>query len=256
MTISRAPHLWMPYLHLRQKAKVRVRLFCFSYAGGSASAFYSWLSMFPSEIEVCPIQLPGRENRFSEPPLTSLKELLPLLASILLPYLDREFAFFGHSMGALICFELARYLRREHHLCPIHLFASACLAPQQLHLSPSFHQLPETAFIDQVRQCYNGIPHELQANAELMAVYLPILRADFTLVEMYTYKIENPLDCPITVLGGLQDSSTQRDELKVWAAHTHNNCTLHMLPGDHFFLRSAQSLLVQTVVQDLKKYLE
>src|SRR5579859_4348934 len=122
---------WFPYFYHKPAAASRIRLFCFPYAGGSASTFYSWLKLFPDTIEVCPVQLPGRENRLVETPLTSLPELLPTLGDALLPFLDRPFALFGHSMGALICFELARYLRREYCLSPHHFFASGSRGPQQ-----------------------------------------------------------------------------------------------------------------------------
>lgn len=251
MAISQISQRWMPYLYRKPGAESRVRLFCFPYAGGSASAFYSWRKLFPDDIEVCPVQLPGRENRLSESPLTSLPELLPLLGNALLPALDRAFAFFGHSMGALIGFELARYLRREHHLYPVQLFVSGCRGPQKLHIDPPLSQLSNAAFIEQVSQTYHNIPDELQANVELMELYLPMLRADYRLAETYTYQPEEPLICPMTVFGGLQDTSVSHAQLKDWTQHTRGTLTLQMFPGDHFFLRSAQTAVVSAVIQDL-----
>lgn len=249
--ISRSSQIWMPYLYRRPEAESRMRLFCFSYAGGSASAFYPWLKLFPNDIEVCPVQLPGRESRLSEPPLTSLPELLPLLGNALLPYLDRAFAFFGHSMGALISFELARYLRHEHHLHAAHLFVSGCRGPQQPHTDPTLSQLSNAAFIERISQDYHSIPRELQANAEMMELYLPMLRADYKLVETYAYQPEEPLLCPMTAFGGLQDASVSHEQLKDWVQHTRGTFALHMFPGDHFFLRGRQAELLQIVIRDL-----
>jgi surfactin synthase thioesterase subunit len=246
---------WLPYMHRQSAIKGRTRLFCFPYAGGCASAFNAWLKLFPNEIEVCPIQLAGRENRWNEPPCSSLPQMLPLLANALLPYLDGTFAFLGHSMGALICFELAHYLGRVHGLYPVHLFASACRAPQQPDTEAPTSRLADAAFIQHIHQDYHGIPEALLADAEFMGLYLPMLRADFALVETYTYQPAEPLPCPITAVGGLQDSSVSHAQLQTWAEQTSSTFRLQMFPGDHFFLRGAQAALIQTVIQDLTRSL-
>lgn len=213
--------------------------------------FHSWSSILPAEIEVCAIQLPGRENRLREAPFTQLSPLVQTLVRILHPYLHKPFALFGHSMGALISFELTRELRRRKVSGPLHLFVSGRNAPQIPDPDPIYH-LPEPEFVAVLRRL-NGTPEAVLQNRELMQFILPLLRADFTLHETYSYTAEPPLDCPISVFGGLQDSETTRDGLDTWRAQTRNVFTLRLFPGDHFFLDSAQNLLLQAILQDLSK---
>ena len=119
------------------------RLFCFPYAGGGASIFRTWPERLPPDIEVCAIQLPGREDRFGEPTFENLSSVIDVLADVLCPYTDFPFAFFGHSLGALISFELTRRLRRQKTPCPMQLFVSGHRAPQIPDPDPPIHQLPD-----------------------------------------------------------------------------------------------------------------
>lgn len=186
-----------------------------------------------------------------ESPFTHLEPVVKNLASALLPYLDKPFAFFGHSMGALISFELTRLLRRDDQLSPVHLFISGRRAPQLPDSDSPIHDLPESAFLEELRHL-NGTPPEVLENAELMQLFLPMLRADFSVVETYAYTPEPPLNCPITVFGGLQDSKASCDELEAWREQTKASFVLQMFPGDHFFLHSAQPLLLQSLSQKLQ----
>jgi medium-chain acyl-[acyl-carrier-protein] hydrolase len=243
---------WLPYYQLEQKKQARLRLFCFHHAGGSASVFRSWFNVAPRDVEICPVQLAGRESRFLEKPVESLSTLIPLLEENLLLYLNRPFAFFGHSMGAMVCFELARALRRDHGLEPGHLFLSAFAELQQPRL-PSLHQLPDPQFVEQFQQRFQGLPDEVLADKELLAYYLPTLRADFTLVETYRYCADEPFACPITVMGGLQDSIVKRSSLVAWRQHTSNLFLLRMFPGGHLYIQSAQESLLAYIAQALAK---
>jgi len=227
-----------------------IRLFCFPYAGGGASIFRTWPDELPSSIEVCPIQLPGRENWFTEPPYKQLLPLVQVLAEVLDPYLDLPFIFFGHSMGALICFELARRLRKINALQPVHLFISGHRAPHLLPAKRPIHQLPDSRFLEELRDL-SGTPEEVLQNIELMQLLLPTLRADFSIVETYVYIEESPLDCSITAFGGLQDPEVHPEDLKAWQTQTHSEFTLHMYSGDHFFLRSAQTMLLEVISKKL-----
>jgi medium-chain acyl-[acyl-carrier-protein] hydrolase len=160
--------------------------------------------------------------------------------------MDVPFAFFGHSMGALISFELARHLRRIHYPGPAQLFISAHRAPQLPDSNSPLHDLPDSALIDALSRL-GGTPQAILQHTELMNVMLPILRADLTLCETYVYISEPPLDCPIAVFGGEQDSMVSTQELQEWRNQTRSAFTLHMLPGDHFFLHSRQNLLLGTL---------
>lgn len=238
----------------RPSPQARLRLFCFPYAGGAASAFYTWSDNLPCEVEVCPIQLPGRESRLGEPPFTRLVPLVQALAQAIRPHLDKPFAFFGHSMGATISFELARQLRRQNDPCPVHLFVSGSHAPQILDRNPPIHHLPEAKFVEELRR-FNGTPEAVLQNAELMVLFLPLLRADLALDETYVYIPDEPLDCPISACGGLKDDVVSHENLAAWCDQTRGAFTLRVFPGDHFFLRSARTLLLQAVSQDLVQLL-
>jgi len=181
-----------------------------------------------------------------ESPFTQLSALIPELACALRPYLDRPFAFFGHSLGGLVSFELAQQLGRDYGLSPVHLFVSGCRAPQIPTPRQPIHALPEPAFLDELRRL-NGTPETVLENAELMQLLLPVLRADFALLETYVYAPKPPLDCPISAFGGLQDREVSCDELEAWGEQTNAAFSLQMLPGDHFFLHSARSLLLQSL---------
>lgn len=239
---------WLTVVERRPNA--RIRLFCFPHAGGGASVFRTWSEGLPSTVEVCPIRLPGREGRISEPPFTRLKPLVQALAQALIRYLDKPFAFFGHSMGALVSFELARQLRRRHTLSPAHLFVSGRVAPQLPDPQPPIHALPNSKFLEELRR-FNGIPEEILESPELMELMLPTLRADCAVDETYVYSIEPPLDCPISAFGGLQDSTVSRDSLAAWRNQTRLSFSMQMFPGNHFFLHTGQPLLLQTLYRQL-----
>lgn len=140
--------------------KSRIRLFCFPFAGAGSLIFHAWPDHLPAEVEVCPVQLPGRGTRLKEPPFTRLPPLVEALAQALIPLLDKPFAFFGHSLGALISFELARRIRRESGLLPVRLFVSACDAPEIPHRGRAVHDLPKAELLTELRRL-NGTPGEL-----------------------------------------------------------------------------------------------
>ena len=175
----------------------RLRLFCFPYAGGGAAAYRPWVAGLPSSIELCAVKLPGREDRLREAPFERLSDLLPVLTQVVSSYTDMPYAFFGHSMGALIGFELARELRRQNQLEPAHLFVSAFRAPQRLTSRPDTHDLPDTEFIEEVGRRWGGIPDAVRNEPDLLALLLPTLRADLALVETYAYTSDHPLHYPI-----------------------------------------------------------
>jgi medium-chain acyl-[acyl-carrier-protein] hydrolase len=227
-----------------------LRLFCFPYAGGSALTFRTWPDRLPTTVEVCPVELPGRGTRLPEPPFTRLSSLVATIARALLPYLDKPFAFFGHSMGALVSFELTRLLRREYGLSPVHLFVSSRRAPHVQDPNPLIHALPEPEFLEELRRL-NGTPEAVLESAELMQLLLPTLRADFAVIETYAYTAESPLNCPITAFGGLQDRELSYENLEAWREQTQASFSLNMLRGDHFFLHSAQPSLLQFLSQEL-----
>jgi medium-chain acyl-[acyl-carrier-protein] hydrolase len=227
------------------------RLFCFPYAGGAAFVYRDWSKNLPPDIEVCPVQLPGRGSRMREPFFRRMEPLVEAAAEALRPYLDRPFAFFGHSMGALISFELARLLRREHQQQVIKLFLSGRGAPHLPEREPITYNLPEPEFIEELRRL-QGTPQAVLEQPELMALMSPILRADFEICQTYEYLPEPPLECPITAFGGLQDQEISHRQLDAWREHTNSSFSLRMFPGDHFFLHASAPLLFRTIEQELR----
>ena len=235
---------------LRPNPQSRVRLICFPYAGGSAAIFKAWPTYLPASVEVCPVLLPGRGRRMREMPHTRVATIVTHLAPAIETYSDKPFAFFGHSMGALIGFELARQLRRVGAPEPTHLFASGCPAPQIPASGPPTYSLPEAEFLEKVRSL-NGTPPEVLAHPELMQLILPLLRADFEAVGTYELVPEPPLACPISVYGGLQDTEVSREQLDAWRQHTVSNFVLRMFDGDHFFLHQNEPLLLRVLGREL-----
>ena len=246
MVTTTSPDGWLRCY--QSDSQARLRLFCFPYAGGGTSVFYSWPQYLLPEVEVCPVQLPGRELKLNEPPINRLSPLVETLAQVLLPYLNMPFAFFGHSMGGLISFELARQLRKERKPCPVHLFVSAYRAPQLPDPDPPIHQLPEDEFVAELRNI-GGTPENILQDAELKNLFLPLLRADIAVCETYKYTDEAPLDCPISVFGGTQDGEVNQEELAAWSNQTCASFNLCMFPGDHFFLHSAHALVLQVLAR-------
>ncbi|MGQ0554669.1 MAG: thioesterase II family protein [Nitrospiraceae bacterium] len=227
-----------------------LRLICFPYAGGSASMFRSWSQdAMLADVEVCAVQFPGREARIAESPVDDLRRLVPLLREELEPYLDRPFALFGHSIGALVSFELARELRRTCGIQPCHLFVSGCPAPHLPH-SERMWDLPDEEFLERLCR-FNGTPPEVLNHPELMDMMLPTIRADFALRDRYVYREEPPLNCSITAFGGMSDQHVSGADLRAWRQHTRERFQLWLFQGDHFFLRSAQETLLETVFSRL-----
>jgi medium-chain acyl-[acyl-carrier-protein] hydrolase len=242
--------LWLP--GFKEKPDTRIRLFCFPYAGGSAANFRSWQDAFRSDIQVLPVQPPGRGERLPEPAFKHLPEMIQALGPALLPYFDKPFAFFGHSMGALISMELTRWLRRTGNPMPVQLFISARRAPQLSSTELPSYDLTESAFIERLREL-NGTPPEVLDHPELMQLMIPLLRADFSVCETYQYQAEPPLNCPITVFGGLGDVEVPRESLEPWREHTTASFSLHMFPGNHFFIHSAQRDVLRLILETLGK---
>lgn len=249
MTTTVAPDPWLACRRPRPQA--RLRLFCFPYAGGNATIFRTWPDGLPADVEVCPVQLPGRGTRLMEPPFTRLSPLIQALAHALFPLLDKPFALFGHSLGALVSFELARHLRRQYGLHPVRLIISAGRAPQIPHRDLPMHTLPDGEFVAKLRRL-NGTPREVFEHEELMEIVLPLLRADFALYETYVYSTEPPLNCHISTFGGLQDRNVSHGDLEAWRDQTTGSFSSRMFPGDHFFLNTTQPLLLQVLSQELR----
>lgn len=187
-----------------------------------------------------------------EKPFKRMPALVSALTDALLPLFDKPFAFFGHSMGAWIGFELARRLQSKHAIEPQHLFVSGAGAPHVPSRELSLHALPEAEFIKALGGL-NGTPKELLESEELMQLMLPILRADFAVCETYAYRNGSILNCPITAFGGLQDRRLHRSDIKAWRKETNSSFAIKMFPGGHFFLHTAATLLLPLLHAELDR---
>lgn len=232
---------------------VKMRLFCFPYAGGNAQVFKAWGDQLPSTIEVCGIQPPGRSSRFTEPAFTDLEAMLGDLTAAIKPFLDKPFAFFGHSLGAAVSYELARRLQSQG-FAPQIIFPSGRTAPHMPRKKPPIHHLPEDEFVDELKKM-NGTPHEILANEELMELMVPMLRADFAMSDTYTFKPGTDLTCPMVAFGGVDDPDVDEESVRGWGEHAGGSFNYHMLPGDHFFLQGSQDQLLKLLMGYLGKHL-
>jgi len=230
---------------------VRARLLCFPHAGGGVAPFYRWSSWLPPDIQLSPVKLPGREDRLREPAVDELPRLVESIGEAIDPCLDGPFAVVGHSMGALLAFELARRWRRLDRRMPVCLFLAACPAPQLPPKLESIHRLPESEFLRMLQDRYQGIPQEIASNKELMHLLLPTLRADFRLVETYEYHQEPPLDCPILALAGDDDRHVTPAEVSAWREQTTGGFSLRILTGGHFFVHQTPGSVVQILARHL-----
>ena len=239
---------WLAYREVNPRA--RLRMFCFPYAGGGASAYRGWNTSLPADMEVCPVQLPGRESRLRDPAFDRAKPLIQSVADALEPYFDMPFVFFGHSMGGMISFELSRELRRRGKTLPLHIFVSGRRAPQLPAREEPIHDLPEDQFFEKLREL-NGTPEEVLQHAELMKLLLPVLRADFAVNETYEFTEEPPFDFGISAFGGLGDEEVTKDDLELWKLHTRGRFRVRMLPGDHFVRPATTDLITEAVARAL-----
>jgi len=225
------------------------RLFCLPYAGGSASTYRNWgLPDLPG-IAVCPVLLPGRERRIEDPPHRSLGTLVDQLCDDLPT--ERPFALFGHSMGALLAFELARSLRRYSLPPPTHLIVSGAPAPDFVPNRPPRFRLDRADLVAELVKL-GGTPAEVLQNDELLDLCLPAVRADFAMLDTYRYTHEEPLDLPLTVLYGAQDTEVDEDEVFAWRRHVSKAARFVRFGGGHFFLDSEGTAVRAAVADTLR----
>jgi medium-chain acyl-[acyl-carrier-protein] hydrolase len=179
-----------------------------------------------------------------------LRQAVEEAATVLHSYQDLPIALFGHSMGAVVCFELARTLRSQNR-APVHLFASGRRSPQYPDRRPLLISLTDESFVAEIRRRYNGIPREVLQEPELMELLLPTLRADVEMLETYDYQPGPPFEFPITTFGGRNDHETPLEELGGWRDLTSARFETNVVPGDHFFLRSAAREMLAIIRREL-----
>jgi surfactin synthase thioesterase subunit len=243
------PGPWLK-THCRGRKRTLLRLLCWPYAGAGASIFRSWAANLPGWIDVLPLHLPGREERFREAPFQRIEPLIEELARSLEAHIRLPFAFFGHSMGALIAFEMARKLRSESLPHPVHLFVSGARPPHEVCVDKPMHTEPDQILLERLLPM-NGIPEEVLRNPELRDLVLPTLRADVELCETYIYAEQEPLSCPITAFGGCEDKFVPPKHLEGWEAHTRSRFRVRSFFGGHFYLNLGRQELLREISEEL-----
>jgi surfactin synthase thioesterase subunit len=243
--------MWVGGIDGEPSADASVRLFCFPHAGGGPAFFRPWRPALAPEIDVRPIQLPGRESRIDEPPCRRLDELLDPLCAALERYLDRPYALFGHSMGSVIAYEVARRLSDGPGRAPVCLLVSGRRAPRLPSERLPLSRLPDDEFIAEVGRL-NGMPREVLAEPDLVGMLLPALRADFELAETYRPLPGRRLSCPIAAYMGTTDPEVDHAGLLAWRAETDREFTTRIFAGDHFYLKADPARVLGAVRQDLR----
>jgi medium-chain acyl-[acyl-carrier-protein] hydrolase len=229
---------------------VRARLVCFPFAGSGASTYRPWCGAFGSSVNVCAVQLPGREDRLADAPYVHVTPLVDALTDVLEPVLAAPYALFGHSMGALIAFELTRRLQRLGRPLPRRLFLSGHRSPDRQPSAAPIHALPDREFLDALRR-FGGTPDVLLNDPEFVSLALPVLRADFTLCETYSFSPGPALDVPVTVLAATRDRHVPAGELEGWGRHSSRETRVRMFEGDHFFVQAARADVIRAVAGEL-----
>ncbi|WP_416968201.1 thioesterase II family protein [Streptomyces sp. 4F14] len=235
----------------------RIRLFCFPHAGAGSGAYRAWIPALAPGIDVRPVELPGRDGRWAEPPRTSVSELAHGCAADALDALGTEaqprpYALFGHSLGAVVAYETARVLLRRGRP-PALLVVSGSEPPHRL-TAPArpCHRLPDDAFLGEVVRL-GGTPAGIREERELLRVLLPALRADFTAAETYRHRPDGlPLPVPIAVYAGADDQTLVQRRLDDWGQLTRFPAVRHRrFPGTHFYLDAGRTLVLQALRHDV-----
>jgi medium-chain acyl-[acyl-carrier-protein] hydrolase len=231
---------------LRRGVRTSMRMFCFPYAGGGASFARGWAKHLPADVELIGVQYPGRENRHSEPFLSTPQAIAIDVLEDISRHSDLPMMFVGYSLGGLIAYEtIARQLMHGLQL-PRHLVVAASRAPHLARSIPAWAGLPHTQFIDKLREI-GGTPESVLQDPEMMDLFLPMLRADFTCAENYRPSRLPPLPCPIMAFHGTGDAAMEESAVAAWNVHTAREFTFHRIDGGHFFIQERLDEVMATI---------
>jgi medium-chain acyl-[acyl-carrier-protein] hydrolase len=238
-----------PWLIRQSGAERHLRLYCFCYAGGSAANYASWQEELDPAIEICAIELPGRGRRFAEEPQTSLAAITATVAQLIGRQGSMLFAFFGHSGGALLAFEVARYLHQKGLPTPRRLVLSSASAPQHRR-KLELHLLVDDALIEELKR-YNGTLPVVLEHRELMGLLLPTILADFAVAGNYAYLPGPLVNMSMSVLMGREDKNGEGEHAEGWKKETSGNCRIAWFDGDHFFIHPQRAAVFDCIRSEL-----
>ena len=236
-----------PLLRMGTRSAPKRRLFCMPYAGGGVAPYRLWFRSLPEDIEVHAVQLPGRESRLRDAPLTTIHAMVDAVRPAIDAASDLPYAIFGHSMGALMAFELTFALEQGGLRAPSRLFVSARRGPDEPDPRPPVHELPEAQFLDELQERYGAIPEAVRSEPELMELLLPVLRADIRAVETYVPTPGAIVRCPVDIYGGSSDTHPHPAQLSQWSRVVEQPVRIRMFAGDHFYLNSQREALTADI---------
>jgi len=235
------------------RPEARFRLFCLPFAGGGASIYRNWSGGLGPDVEVCAIQLPGRENRISDPAISALRPLSETVAHQLALHTSKPYFFYGHSMGGLLAFEILRCFQEQGYALPLTAFIGAHRAPHLPQRRPSFTGMHDSEFIKNI-SAFGGFEPEILANRELLDFLLPTLRADFEVCDGYQYESSSPLECPLVAFSGINDPEVPPADMDPWSEHSAYALRHVSLSAGHFFLKTHRDELLAHLVHFMSEH--
>jgi len=239
------------FVRWEPRPNAQLRLVCFPHAGVGASVYRVWQKLLPAAVELIAIQLPGRETRLRETPLRRIADAVDAVVPALRTLENKPYAFFGHSMGAVIAWDVARALHAASRPAPARLILSGRRAPGVIDRDPPLRHLSDEQFVSELNRRYGGIPAQVAADRDIMALLLPGLRADIAALETHQPESAVPLNVPLTILGGTDDERAPLAELEAWRAHSTGPFRIRTYPGGHFYLNDHRQSVVGEVLSDL-----
>ncbi|MEU8270976.1 thioesterase domain-containing protein [Sphaerisporangium sp. NPDC049002] len=257
LTSSDVMARWLPFRGQTGAEPTALALYCLPHAGGAASAFRVWQRKVPG-VAVLPVQPPGRDNRLRETPYERMGPLVADLADVVLADLalgpeGRRYAVYGHSLGALVGFELLREIRRRGGPEAAHLFVSGSVAPHlSYEIGPFVRDMTRPEVVDMLRKL-GGTPEWLLADPGVLDMILPAVQADFTIKETYEYQEGPPLDVPITAMPSAEDPRVDRRLVDGWEEHTSRRFALHPFLGGHFAVFEQAALTHKYITEALRR---
>lgn len=244
-----SPNPWL--VNLRPEETPILRLFCLPHAGGGIPAFRSWLKHLPPGIEIWAVQLPGRGARLKELPYSRVENLVQDLMLAVRPFLDHNYAIFGHSLGAVVGFELARRFWSESLPLPRRLFVAACRAPHLEVAEMPLHSLPDEVIQAELKKL-NGTPDEVFEHIDLLRLVMPAIRGDLEAFETYRYPGGEPLPSGITAFAGDHDGRFPVHEVQAWEQLAGGDFSFHIIKGDHFFIQNAEDDFFRIFLEEIE----